>query len=375
MSSPNIQIQIQKGFATQTSDGIFANSYTYDTDGYLKSKTDQTGTTTYTYGTLGELKTVSLSNGTTISYAYNANNQRVSKSVNNQITEKYLWLNLTTLLAVYDGNNNLKQRFVYADSRTPVAYTDNSNNIYYLSYNHIGTLKAVTNTNGQILKQLEYDSFGNILSDTNPTLDIHIGFAGGLYDKDTQLTRFGHRDYDSYTGRWTAKDPIDFEGGDSNLYGYVLGDPINFVDPSGLDLNSTQVIDLWKGINDWSSSNVPYVPTGRTKSGADCSGAVQGIYGQSGMPLCKRKMGSWDYPENKCLKKVEDNPRFGDIGYYDYGHVVIYGGAINKNGKRRNVYSTLNKGVYGRADTSWFGDGQPTWYRYNLPEGGNCGCE
>jgi RHS repeat-associated protein len=213
-----------------------ANSYTYDTDGYLKTKTDQTGTTTYTYGTLGELKTVSLSNGTTISYAYNANNQRVSKSVNNQITEKYLWLNLTTLLAVYDGNNNLKQRFVYADSRTPVAYTDNSNNIFYLSYNHLGTLKAVTDQSNNILKQLEYDSFGNILSDTNPTLDIHIGFAGGLYDKDTKLTRFGHRDYDSYTGRWTAKDPIDFSGGDSNLYGYVLGDPVNFVDIYGLSV-------------------------------------------------------------------------------------------------------------------------------------------
>ena len=36
------------------------------------------------------------------------------------------------------------------------------------------------------------------------------------------------------TGKWTAKDPIDFSGGDSNLYGYVLGNPVNFVDPIGL---------------------------------------------------------------------------------------------------------------------------------------------
>jgi len=57
---------------------------------------------------------------------------------------------------------------------------------------------------------------------------------GGLYDTDTQLTRFGYRDYDATTGKWTAKDPIGFSGGDSNLYGYVLGDPVNFVDPSGL---------------------------------------------------------------------------------------------------------------------------------------------
>lgn len=54
-----------------------------------------------------------------------------------------------------------------------------------------------------------------------------------MYDADTGLTRFGARDYDAQTGRWTSKDPIRFGGGDSNLYGYVLGDPVNFIDPTG----------------------------------------------------------------------------------------------------------------------------------------------
>ena len=31
-----------------------------------------------------------------------------------------------------------------------------------------------------------------------------------------------------------AKDPILFAGGDTNLYGYVLNDPVNFIDPDGL---------------------------------------------------------------------------------------------------------------------------------------------
>jgi RHS repeat-associated protein len=51
---------------------------------------------------------------------------------------------------------------------------------------------------------------------------------------DTELTRFGYRDYDAQTGKWTAKDPIGFDGGDTNLYGYVLGDPVNGFDPLGL---------------------------------------------------------------------------------------------------------------------------------------------
>jgi RHS repeat-associated protein len=63
---------------------------------------------------------------------------------------------------------------------------------------------------------------------------LTLGFAGGLYDTDTGLVRFGARDYDPSVGRWTAKDPILFGGGQTNLYVYVGNDPVNFVDPRGL---------------------------------------------------------------------------------------------------------------------------------------------
>jgi RHS repeat-associated protein len=71
-----------------------------------------------------------------------------------------------------------------------------------------------------------------VLHDTKPGFQP-FGFAGGLYEPATQFVRFGARDYDPETGRWTSKDPIGFAGGDTNLYGYVLQDPINSVDPSG----------------------------------------------------------------------------------------------------------------------------------------------
>ena len=208
------------------------NTYLYDDDGYLSEKTSPEGTTAYEYGTLGELKSVTEPNGTVIRYYQNANNQRVAKEVNGVITEKYLWGDLTTLLAVYDGNDSLVQRFEYAGQRMPVAMTYNGTK-YYLHYDQVGTLKAVSDTDGNIVKAITYDSFGNILSDSAPAFKVPFGFAGGLYDPDTGLTRFGYRDYDAETGKWTAKDPIGFDGGDTNLYGYVLGDPVNYIDPTG----------------------------------------------------------------------------------------------------------------------------------------------
>ncbi|MCP4323080.1 MAG: RHS repeat-associated core domain-containing protein, partial [Alteromonadales bacterium] len=72
------------------------------------------------------------------------------------------------------------------------------------------------------------------INDTNPGFTIPFGFAGGLHDIDTGLVRFGARDYDTSIGRWTAKDPIDFSGGDVNLYGYVQNNPVNWIDPWGL---------------------------------------------------------------------------------------------------------------------------------------------
>ena len=99
---------------------------------------------------------------------------------------------------------------------------------YCIAYNQIRSPRVITDKNGNLLKTITYDSFGIIIADSNPTFKIPFGFVGGLYDHDTKLIRFGYRDYDASIGKWTAKDPIGFDGGDTSLYGYVLGDPVGF---------------------------------------------------------------------------------------------------------------------------------------------------
>lgn len=104
----------------------------------------------------------------------------------------------------------------------------------FLLTDQVGSLRVVADTSGAIVKRIDYDSFGNIIADSNPSFSVPFGFAGGLHDRDTGLVRFGARDYSPELGRFTAKDPIDFAGGDTNLYAYTMSDPINFIDPEGL---------------------------------------------------------------------------------------------------------------------------------------------
>jgi RHS repeat-associated protein len=78
---------------------------------------------------------------------------------------------------------------------------------------------VVNAASGAIAQRIDYDEFGRVLADTNPGFQP-FGFAGGLYDPATGLVRFGARDYDADTGRWTGKEPIGFKGA-INWYAYA----------------------------------------------------------------------------------------------------------------------------------------------------------
>jgi RHS repeat-associated protein len=207
--------------------------YSYNLDGFLAAKTDGSDVTTYDYSSRGELFVVTLPDSRVIEYVHDPLGRRIVKKINGVITKKYLWQGLTRLLAVYGGSDNLLMRFEYADGRMPVAMTKGGST-YYLTYDQVGSLRVVADASGIVVKSIDYDSFGNIIDDTNPAFEVPFGFAGGLHDPDTGLVRFGCRDFDPDTGRWTAKDPILFAGGDTDLYGYVQNNPVNFLDPLGL---------------------------------------------------------------------------------------------------------------------------------------------
>jgi len=259
-------------------------SYSYDLDGFLTTKTDGSDVTTYTYSSRGELLSANLPDGRVIEYIHDPLGRRIAKKVDGVIVEKYLWQGLTRLLAIYDGSDNLLMRFEYADSRMPVSM--NAEGVtYYLTYDQVGSLRVVADGAGNVVKRIDYDSFGNIIDDTNVAFDAPFGFAGGLHDKDTGLVRFGYRDYDPDIGRWTAKDPILFAGGDTDLYGYVLNDPINLIDPLGLEMyrHGYNPKPLGQQLREFGNllkpSFVREVDPGALKPGADSTTGPLAFYG------------------------------------------------------------------------------------------------
>jgi len=105
--------------------------------------------------------------------------------------------------------------------------------VYYVGADQVGTSKTVLIGSGTVQRTIESDSWGNVLSDSNPSFNLLVqGFAGGIYDPVTKLVRFGVRDYDPAAGRWMARDSILLEGG-INLYLYAENSPTNFCDPLG----------------------------------------------------------------------------------------------------------------------------------------------
>jgi RHS repeat-associated protein len=129
--------------------------------------------------------------------------------------------------------------------------------VYRFITDHLGSVRLVIDVAaGAVAQRIDYGPFGEVLFDSNPGLQP-FGFAGGIHDRDIGLVRFGARDYDPEIGRWTAKDPIDFEGRQANFYAYVANDPISLIDPLGLCPcgNPQDAIDIARNdTRDWSRS-------------------------------------------------------------------------------------------------------------------------
>jgi len=209
-------------------------TYTYLANGELATRSNAFGTATYSYDEMGNLLGATLADGKVIEYIIDGQNRRVGKKVDGVLTRQWFYTGPLRIGLELDGTGSFVSRFVYATHSNVPDVMIRGDVTYRIIADHLGSPRLIVDANtGTVAQQMEYDEFGRVVVDTNPGFQP-FGFAGGLYDADTQLVRYGARDYDAETGRWTAKDVIGFLGGDPNLYRYAMNDPINLADPSGL---------------------------------------------------------------------------------------------------------------------------------------------
>ncbi len=226
-------------------------SYTYSAAGDLETITDSAALpgevpAQFVYDALGNLTHVTHPDGRQIDYVIDGQNRRVGKKVDGNLVQGWLYqdqLNPVVQIDESDGFAGLSlatdtvARFVYGSRPNVPDYMVKGGVTYRIISDHLGSPRLVIDESNSnpvtaVVQRLDYDEFGQVIADNNPGFQP-FGFAGGIYDADTRLVRFGARDYDSQVGRWTAKDRIRFNAGDPNLFAYVLGDPVQLLDADG----------------------------------------------------------------------------------------------------------------------------------------------
>ncbi len=209
-----------------------ATTYAWNKNGGLIRKTDKDGITTYDYDFDDRLKSITFPDSNANLFSYYPDGRRLSKT--NKSGE-------TTSL-FYDGPNAILET---TDTGTAIArYTSglgiddwismDRNGSSYYHQDGLGSVIGLTNSSQVLLATYRYDAFG-IISNQAGSLANPYQFAGRESDIDSQLYFYRARYYDSKLGRFISKDPLGTFLIQPNSYSYVSANPVNFIDPEGLE--------------------------------------------------------------------------------------------------------------------------------------------
>ena len=264
------------GYSTDTGNELSSDGtsdYTYDAAGNMTSKTDiATGVETdYVWDDRNRLvevdQVVSGVNTVLALYTYDALNNPI-KVVENGSTRWTAYDGNRPVLD-FDGSGTLTARYLQGPMVDEVLARDTpSGGVAWYLPDRLGTVRDIINNSGTVLDHIAYDSYGQILSQSNASAGDRFGYAGMQTDATTGLYFDQARWYDPESGRFISVDPLGFGAGDANLYRYVANQATNAIDPYGLwgDMAPPTIILTPPGRTPFITTNPPKAnQSGQTK--------------------------------------------------------------------------------------------------------------
>jgi len=201
-----------------------AATLTYDGNGNLTSD----GVNTYVWNARNQLASIS-GPGLSASFQYDAFGRRISKTLNGSTTG-FLYNGAAVVEEIASGTP--VATMLTGSANELLTRTDASGTNSYLPDGLCSTL-ALIDSAGVLQTQYTYDPFGN--TTTSGAATTNKNAYTGREEDGTGLYYLRNRYYSPGLQRFISEDPIEFTGGDANLYSYVLNNPILYTDPNGLD--------------------------------------------------------------------------------------------------------------------------------------------
>jgi RHS repeat-associated protein len=242
------------GNRTQETVGGTTNSFGYTSGTNKLASATVNGTSyTYTHDNTGNVTIKSWGNGEYhLFYAYDYKNMLVSvynditnrtvtnyyggggslkvKKTDSQLGSRYYAYEGINPLCEYDSTGSVKKKYVYAFGKC-IAYVDSAGNKFWLHQDALGSVKVVTNANGDTVSTYKYYPFGDSLL-TRGSSKNDVQFTGKQNIAGIEAYDFSARYYDPELGRFYSIDPMGSAA--TSPYAYCSNNPVNRVDPTGM---------------------------------------------------------------------------------------------------------------------------------------------
>jgi RHS repeat-associated protein len=178
------------------------------------------------------------------SYDYDFQGRRISKTAGSSTTQ-YVYSGIN-VVNEFDGNNQLTASYDFGADLLRSDFAGEGERLYF--HDALGSTTSLATNTGATVAKYEYDAWGKLISSVQPSAN-KVNYTGYRKDDETGLDYAQARYYDSSKGRFTSFDPIT-ENGERmnqpqgmNYYGYVMGNPLKFTDPTGEHVFKTITVD------------------------------------------------------------------------------------------------------------------------------------